>query len=348
MKRTLLAAALLLPSLAALGQNHDDFDSAFLHRRVWLKVDMPGTQLGVDLRPEQGEGLPGNYSSLLQQYPLAYRAGDSATVSKVVFKKDHIEFQLDHGGYGQFGDNTDVTPVPWAPLPPSPDELRLRERIEHEPDPRDRRREQDHLDDLVRQRFAMDAQNKLAADQATQAKIQAVADRRAHGGSRFNINYNGHVPESLTPRDLEVALDRVLSFAPLGPDRDGPRRPEQGYRQQQGYPQQPGYTPQSAPMQGYVPDPGQRPAQPTAQDYYPQQSAPGGPPQSPQASQAASQLQKGMTIEQVEQLLGPPANSSASDTQYGRATTQIFVMGNQTITVNYMDGVLTRYGMKQR
>jgi len=55
-----------------------------------------------------------------------------------------------------------------------------------------------------------------------------------------------------------------------------------------------------------------------------------------------------MTIAQVEQTLGPPTSTSSQDTQYGKATTELFLIGNQVITVNYMDGVLTRYQMAPR
>jgi hypothetical protein len=358
-KSLLLAFALLLPTVAAFSQ--DSLQSAFVNRRVWLKIDMPGSQLGVDVYPERSDALADNYANLLHQFPPAYRAGDSATVTKLVVKKDHIEFHLDHGGFGQFGDNSDITPVPFAPLPPSPDEIHLREKIDHEPDERDRRREQHILDDMVQQRAALDAQNKAAADAATQAKLQAVNDRRIHGGSRFNISYSGHVPEGLTPRDIEEALRPYVSFRPLGSGYPAgqPATPQSG----QDYPPQ-GYAPQSAPPQGYTPNPAQRPAQPTAQDYYPQQQQPqqqqqptqgyypsqpaqGGPPQ-PAPSTGSTQLQKGMTIAQVEQTLGPPTSTSSQDTQYGKSTTELFLIGNQVITVNYMDGVLTRYSMAAR
>jgi len=356
-KSLLLVVALLLPSVTAISQN--SLQSAFLNRRLWLRIDMPGTQLGVDIFPERPDQLAPNYQDLLRQFPPAYRAGDSATVTKFVIKKDHIEFQLDHGGFGQFGDNSDVTPVPFAPLPPSPDEIHLREKIEHEPDERDRRREQHFLDNLVQQRLAADAQNKAAADAATQAKIQAVVDRRMHGGSRFNITFNGRVPDNLTPHDIEEALHRFVSFRPLEPGGydAGPGAP-QGYPPQGNSPQSAppqGYAPQSAPPPGYTSNPTQRPAQPSAQDYYPQQQpsqgyypAQGAPPQPVSQSAGSTQLQKGMTIAQVEQTLGPPTSTSSQDTQYGKATTELFLIGNQVITVNYMDGVLTRYQMAPR
>jgi hypothetical protein len=358
MKKSLLLAALLLTTVPAFSQ--DSLQSAFVNRRVWLKIDMPGSQLGVDVYPERSGQLAPNYQDLLHQFPPAYHAGDSATVTKVVVKKDHIEFQLDHGGFGQFGDNSDVTPVPFAPLPPSPEEIHLRDKIAHEPDERDRRREQHILDDMVQHRVAIDAQNRAAADAATQAKIQAVNDRRSHGGSRFNISYSGHVPEGLTPHDIEEALRPYVSFHPLaaGSSPGGqPAYPQGG----QDYPPQ-GYAPPSAPPQGYTPNPTQRPAQPTAQDYYPPQQqqqqqptqsyypsqpAQGGAPQ-PAPSTGSTQLQKGMTIAQVEQTLGPPTSTSSQDTQYGKSTTELFLIGNQVITVNYMDGVLTRYSMAAR
>ena len=55
-----------------------------------------------------------------------------------------------------------------------------------------------------------------------------------------------------------------------------------------------------------------------------------------------------MTIDQVRQTLGTPTTSNSQDTQYGHATTELYLMGDQAITVNYMDGVLTRYQMSPR
>jgi hypothetical protein len=227
----LLAAAFLLISLSAIAQSQSAIEEAFLHRTVWLKIDMPGTQLGVDIYPEKGDGLPRNYESLLSQYPAAYHQGDQATVTKVVFKKDHIEFQLDHGGFGQFGDNTDVSPVPFSPMPPSREEIDLRARIEHENDDRERWHEKRELEELEHRRLENDDRNRAAAQQATEAKIAFVNDARARGGSRFNISYNNRIPDGLTVDDVSRALGPYLSFN----DNTDRRR---GYEQQ---PQPPVY-----------------------------------------------------------------------------------------------------------
>src|SRR6476469_3910143 len=101
----ILAVSLFL-SLAAAAQSNS-VANAFLGKEVELKIDMPGTQQGVDLNFSSGQPLDWRtYSQRLKQFGVALRKGDTPTVTSVVVKKDRIEFQLDGGGYGTFWDDT--------------------------------------------------------------------------------------------------------------------------------------------------------------------------------------------------------------------------------------------------
>ena len=96
----------LLLSLAAAAQS-DPLQSAFLGKEVELKIDMPGTQQGVDLNFSSGQPFDWRqYSQRIKTFGVALRKGDTPTVTSVVVKKDRIEFQLDGGGYGTFWDDT--------------------------------------------------------------------------------------------------------------------------------------------------------------------------------------------------------------------------------------------------
>src|ERR1035438_3000778 len=98
----------LLPLAAQDAAN--SLESYLNGKQVQLKIDMPGTQKGVDLRFDQGSPMNWKeYSSRVKQFGAAIRKGDRATVTTIVVKKDMIEFQLDGAGFGTFGDDTNTT-----------------------------------------------------------------------------------------------------------------------------------------------------------------------------------------------------------------------------------------------
>lgn len=79
----------------------------FEGKRVTLKIDMPATKNGVNVNPERDRPLDfSDYASRLKRFGTAIRAGESAMVTNVKVKGKHIEFHLDGGGYGTFGDDT--------------------------------------------------------------------------------------------------------------------------------------------------------------------------------------------------------------------------------------------------
>jgi hypothetical protein len=101
----------LLPILLALaGPVHAQSEAALREalegRQVTLKIAMPGTQAGVDIYPADPRSLdyPG-YAERLKDSGTALEAGHKAMVTKIRVKSTHIEFQLDGGGYGTFGDD---------------------------------------------------------------------------------------------------------------------------------------------------------------------------------------------------------------------------------------------------
>ena len=73
---------------------------AFVGRQVVLKIDMPGTQKGVDLNFGHGDPMEWkDYENRMREFGAALHKGDQATVTSLVLKNDRIEFHLDGGGY---------------------------------------------------------------------------------------------------------------------------------------------------------------------------------------------------------------------------------------------------------
>src|SRR5450755_3646113 len=71
-------------------------ESYFTGKQVSLKIDMPGSQKGVELRFDKSTPMDWKeYSNRLRDFGVSIRKGDTARVTTIVVKKDMIEFQLD-------------------------------------------------------------------------------------------------------------------------------------------------------------------------------------------------------------------------------------------------------------
>lgn len=181
---------------------------------IVVEIDMPGTQLGVDVYPERDTPLDlKSYSQRIKQYGTALRGGDSVMMTGVKVKGDHIEVQLGGGGFGTVRDDTN-TVVNATPVEKSQREKDLEDQVKGETNPRRKERLQDRLDDVRDERARTDEQNRLLAADASTQKQALVMDRREQGGSRFNIRYAKKVPaEALTPDAVMAALSRYARFA---------------------------------------------------------------------------------------------------------------------------------------
>jgi len=215
---TAAAAALSLFAYApALAQTEPILKSFFEGRRVTVKIDMPGTSDGVDVQADAREAIDfPKYRDRLKRYGTAIEAGDRVTVTVVKVKKDLVEFQLGGGGYGTFGDDTS-TSVSMADAPKTEREKDL-ERLVKDEDDRDRRRRLEReLDDLRERRARENRRIAIARERAEDEKKARLAERRLHGGSRFNLRYDDRVPEGFRPEDLMAALGEYVDFGGLSP-----------------------------------------------------------------------------------------------------------------------------------
>jgi hypothetical protein len=267
------------------GQSPEAVSSFFEGKQVTVKLDMPGTQQGVDIYPQRTQALDlKSYSGRIKKFGSALRNGDSVMVTKVKVKDNNIEFQLAGGGYGTVSDDTD-TSVQFTPSERSGREKDLESRLKSETDRERRRALQRELDDLRSWRERRDQRDRAAAEEAAEFKKQRLDARRQQGGSRFNIRFEPRRPVSeITPQAIMAALTPYVTFPP---DALG-------------------------------------------------SSEPSAVPQ-PNAPDAARDLKKGLTLEQVVALLGQPVETHDRSQGGLKVTTCTFQNKDVTVAILSME-----------
>jgi len=210
MRKSLVFVALML--FAAVAAAQSSLQNAFVGREVEVKIDMPGTQQGVDLNFSSGQPFDWRqYSQRIKGFGVAIRKGDTPTVTAVVVKKDRIEFQLDGGGYGTFWDDT--SGVSARMIPKSNYERQLESDLARETDPRRRDQLQRDLDRERSRREREQWAENSRAQIANQIKQSEIAQKRTQGGSRFNLRWNGRIPENdLSPEAIMQRLSPWVDF----------------------------------------------------------------------------------------------------------------------------------------
>ena len=293
-----LAAFLALAAVArpAVAQSEEDLRAFFEGKTVVVKIEMPGTEAGVDVRPAAPQ--PVVFPILarrLKVFGTALRPGDQVLVTKVKVKKDLIEFQLGGGGYGTFGDDVSSN-VNVPATPKSARERELEDDLKRTNDPDERRRLRDRIDRLRQERQREDARNQARAAEAREMKAMNIRQRRAEAGSRFNIRYEPVVPpEALTPEGVMQALADYVDFSPVGP---------------------------GAPIgAGAAPEPNADvPVQPT-------------------------ELRKGLTVEEVDGMLGRPDAITKRREGTLIVSTSTYRTPGRTVTAEFVEGVLIRFAI---
>jgi hypothetical protein len=217
-----MASAFASPAAA---QDETALKAAFEGHRVTLRIDMPGTSDGVDVRPESRSGIDyADYGSSLKKYGTAIHIGDSVTVTLVKVKKDLIEFQLAGGGFGTFGDDTSTSV--YMPLKDKSQREKDLERLVRDESDRERRHQYEReLDDLRDRRERENRRIEFEKERAEEVKREKVAHSRLHGGSRFNIRYDDRVPSGMRPADVKAVLADYVDFGDAGSFRTSPPEP---------------------------------------------------------------------------------------------------------------------------
>ena len=210
---TIVAAlALTLFALRAPAQDAASLQSYFTGKQVVIKIDMPGSQKGVDLRFNKPSPMDWkDYGNRIKQYGVAIRQGDVARITSIVLKKDMMEFQLDGGGFGTAGDDT-KTAVEAKVVDKSDYEKDLENQIANTDDPDKRADLQRQLDRERARRERQNAINQQQAEYASQQKAQQVAQNRVNGGSRFNLRWSGSIPPNLNPDMVMQLLAQYVNF----------------------------------------------------------------------------------------------------------------------------------------
>jgi hypothetical protein len=301
-----ILATLVLAVSSLRAQDATSLSQFFEGKQVVVKMDMPGSQSGVDIRPQRPNSLDARgYGDSLKKYPIALHTGDAVMVTKVKVKDKSIEFQLGGGGFGTFMDNSD-TSVHFTPASKSQREKDLEDQIKNTDDSDKKAHLQRELDYLRRQRERDDQRNRAIAVQAAEVKKEQVDQDRMRGGSRFNVKYDGKVPANLTPQDVMAVLAPYVTFQP---DLGGPGQPE-------------------------VP-----PAVPAAAISAAAPAVNGG------MAEPALGLQKGMHEDQVRALLGTPSSVTDTDHDGIQLHALTFVQGSSHIRAEFVNGVLIRYSI---
>jgi hypothetical protein len=303
----LLMCSVVLLALVrgSAAQNPDALSPFFEGKQVVVKIDMPGTQKGVEIYPDRPRPLDAkSYGDRMKDFGVSLRQGDTTMVTKVKVNKDNVEFQLGGGGYGTARDNTD-TAVHFTPAAKSDREKELENQLNNETDPDRRRSLQRELDYVRSDRERKDAYNRARAEDDAAMRTQQLAMKRQQGGSRFNIHVDARkMGDSLTPQVVEAALAQYAAFPG---EQGGPRS---------GGPPPVGANPGGT--RALV----ERGTSPAADS--------GG-------------LRKGMTREQVDTLYGPPADAQDHTENGMTMTTCVYKQKDRRIQADYVNGVLVRY-----
>ena len=237
--RLAIVTALVAVGVAApaVAQSEDVLRRFFEGKSVVIKLEMPGTEDGVDVYP--GTSMPVDFpkhAKRLKQHGTAVRRGQEILVTKLKVKKDLIEFQLGGGGYGTFADETS-SHVSTSDAAKSQREKNLEKDLPGIADAVAKRKAQEELDGLRRERQRADNSNRAQVAEAQQMKDANIRQRRAESGSRFNLRYKPVVPaEAMTPEGVMRALAEYVDFSPAlaqvtdrpglhgeGEHRDAPR-----------------------------------------------------------------------------------------------------------------------------
>ena len=212
-------------AVPAAAQNEAALRAFFEGKRVTLKIDMPGTSDGVDVRADARRALDyQRHGDRLKTYGTAIHNRESATVTLIKVKKDLIEFQLNGGGFGTFGDDAS-TSVSLPYVEKSRRERELEKWIDDETDPRRKRELRRELDELRDRRERENRRIDVERARLEEIKRQRIADERLQGGSRFNLRYSDEVPSGIRPEEVMAALADYVDFSPLSAQTSAPSFP---------------------------------------------------------------------------------------------------------------------------
>ena len=214
-----LGVLLLAASSLAADPREDALRAAFVGRPVAVKIDLPASHKGVDLRFDLPEPFdPAENASRIRQYDLGIAQGQRVPITYIKVKDDLIEFHLAGGGFNWI---TQTTTWTFTPESKSNRERDLDHEIKHEKDRDRKRRLEDERDELRRRRERHDDRRRHEVEEHNEWARQKDHDQALRQGSRINVRFKKVVPpDALTPEGLRRYLEPWIDFDPSEqPDR---------------------------------------------------------------------------------------------------------------------------------
>ena len=290
-------------------QNQAALEKAFEGREVTVLLEMPASNKGVDLYLQREPEMEfGEYARRVKAYGVALRKDDRVMITTIKVNKKNIEIHLGGGGYGTWGDDSGYVSPTYVGK--SRRESDLEKERKNTTDP-DRRRSIDReLDYLRRDREREERENRREAEALTAMKQREVATKRLDGGSRFNIWYADKRLEQWapTPEELMLSLAKYLDFG--GNNGDGV----------------PGV------MRG---TPGNRIVEPGRTTLAPTRPR--------DVETAATSLRRGMSTDDVHDLLGAPTRRRSSKQGDLDSVIEAWETTDSVTEVTYVGGVVVRF-----
>ena len=207
-----LALAGVLVAFPARGEEDEALRRALEGKFVVVEVDLPATESGLDLRFDRVNPLDEReQQSRLRQYDAAIRRGDEVQVTRVKLKGDHVEFQLEGGGFDW---GRDATTRSFTAEPKSSREKELDKLIKSETDSGRKRDLEDERNDLRRERERRDDRERREIEDYNERAHQRDVEKALRSGSRINLRFKKKVPpDALTPEGLMRYLEPWVQLA---------------------------------------------------------------------------------------------------------------------------------------
>jgi hypothetical protein len=333
--------------MANAAADSPSIESFFAGKEVVLKIDMPGSNKGIDLRFNKNPPMNWKeYSQRMKQFGPALRKGDVARVTTIVVKRDMIEFQLDGGGFGTFLDDSNTKVEPKS-VDKSDYEKSLEKQIANSSDDDERRRLQRDLDRERSRRERQESANRSDAEVASQIKAEKVAGDRMRGGSRFNLRWDKSIPaDQQNPQAVMRLLSEYVDFSswqsgsPAGASSSGQASGQNSAAQDSW-----GHSPAMAasPSSGSAALGGEE----SHQDNSDQASTDQAP--ADQSGSPTAHLKRGMKLSEVNDLLGQGQKKSESSTPDGMKTEIYdYTVDDRDVTVTYVEGIVIRFSISSK
>ena len=192
-------AVALCALTASADPKEDALRAALVGKYVTVKIDMPASHKGVDLRFDKEEPFAlGEHYQRLKEFDVAIREGDRVPITYVKLKDDMIEIHLGGGGFNWISDKTTQS---FSSSSKTSRESELERRIKNETDRTRKREMQDELDDLRRDRQRRDDRRRREIEDYNSAASERDRNKALRSGSRFNLRFKKNVPQGALSGD---------------------------------------------------------------------------------------------------------------------------------------------------